>query len=143
MSRAFQIPRPATAFALSTGKKKRPRIHDDNYLDFIRGLPSCLTGERPVDAAHVRYGDLAYAKRETGAGEKPDDMWTLPLTRRQHEQQHGMDERQFWARHGIDPLALCTKLFACNQDYERAELVIADAIRTAKTFLGSTTSSEP
>jgi len=69
MTRAYSIPRLPTAFALSTGKKKRPRIHDDNYLDFIRGLPSCLTGERPVDAAHVRYGDLAYAKRETGGGE--------------------------------------------------------------------------
>ena len=116
MSRAFMIPRLNTAFALSTGKKKRPRIHDDNYLDFIRGLPSCLSGKQPVDPCHVRYADLRYGKRETGAGEKPYDLWTLPLTREEHMAQHSMNEVEFWARHGIDPLALCTKLFACNQD---------------------------
>lgn len=143
MSRAFAIPRPDTAFALSgSTRKKHPRVKDDNYLDFIRGLPSCLSGERPVDACHIRYGDHAYGKRETGMSERADDVWTLPLTRAEHMAQHAMSEREFWARHGIDPLALCTKLFACNQDYERAELVIADAIRTASTFLGRRTDME-
>lgn len=133
--KAYSVPRPATAFALSPGgKKKRARVKDDNYLDFIRGLPSCLSGERPVDACHVRFGDLRYGKRETGAGEKPDDQWTLPLTRAEHLAQHSMNEREFWARHGIDPLALCCKLVACQQDYERALLVINDAVRTARTF---------
>ena len=70
MVAATRILRPETAFSLSPSKgKRRPREHDDKHLAFIRTLPCVITGKRPVEAAHVRYADLAYGKRETAQAE--------------------------------------------------------------------------
>ena len=121
----YRIVRDETAFANApaTGKK-RPRKPDNAHLEFIRTLPCLITGKRPVEAAHVRYDDAAYGKRCVGVAEKPDDRWTVPLCPEKHREQHGMNEREFWAKHGIDPLKVAISLYFVTGDSEQAELIL-------------------
>ena len=95
-------------------RQRRPRVRSKRYLQFIASLPCVITGARPVECAHVRYGEAKYDKRQTGAGEKPSDIWALPLSAEMHrlsdEAQHQHGERQWWEGRGIDPLELCVKL---------------------------------
>lgn len=129
---AQRIVRPSTAFSLSPGNRKRPREKHDGHLKFIRSLPCANCGKRlHVEAAHVRYGDLRYGKRETGAGERPSDQWTVPLCHDDHtgpEGQHASGERAWWVSKGIDPLALAASLYAVSGDEEAGELIIRETI---------------
>ena len=137
MAVAFRIPRHPEAFSKSpVSKKRRPREHDDKHLAFIRTLPCVLTGKRPVEAAHVRYADPAYGKRETGKSEKPHDKWTVPLSPEKHREQHDMNEREFWARHGVDPLRVAAALWASTGDDETAEVILREARQQAELHLG-------
>src|SRR3990167_6807543 len=98
-----RLPTPATAFSLSHGMK-RPRQKSKPYLEWLHELPCVITGRSPVEAAHVRFGSLAYGKHTTGKGEKPDVLWCLRIIPPYHRTQHGMNERQFWQEQGINPL---------------------------------------
>lgn len=133
---AFAIRRPSTAFSNApVGKqKKRPREHDDGHLKWLRTLPCCITGERPVDPAHIRYADPVYGKPQTGKGEKPSDKFCVPLSREKHDEQHGMSEREFWARHGLDPLRIALALFACSGDDDQAEVILREAGAAVNSF---------
>jgi len=123
-----RIVRPLTAFALSSGKRKRPRLEDDTHLRFIRGLPCLVTGKRDhIEAAHIRYGDVVLAKRETGKGEKPSDLWTVPLHTDEHRLQHTMNEQEYWKSKGINPLHVALALYANSGDDEAAEVIIREA----------------
>lgn len=127
MHRAGRIAIPSTAFSLGRGKK-RPRKEDVDHLAFIRSLPCLATGFiYGIDAAHVRYGDLSYGKRETGASEKPDDRWCVPLHRSIHEDQHKHGERDWWIQIGIDPLRIACALWGASGDEEAGRLIIANA----------------
>lgn len=129
MSKAYQIERPDTAFSLSTGKQKRPRKHDIDHLKWVRSLPCLVSGKRPADAAHVRYADPKYGKREVGGQEKPDDRWAVPLHRSEHDKQHGMNERDYWNQTGMDPLMIALALFNASGDDEMGEVIIREAQR--------------
>lgn len=124
------VPRPATAFALSSGKK-RPRQHRDSHLDFIRSLPClCCPAPAPSEAAHVRYGSLRHGKRSTGLGEKPSDQWAVPLCPRDHREgpdaQHSTNEEHWWKLRGIDPLVVAALLYANSGDVEAGTMIIMD-----------------
>lgn len=96
MAAAFRMPRYDTAFSLAPAKgKKRPRIEDGKHLAWIRTLPCVITGAYGVEAAHIRFADFRFAKRETGKAEKPDDKWGLPLSPEMHREQHNMNENAF------------------------------------------------
>lgn len=133
---AFAIKRPATAFSNApVGKqKKRKREHDDEHLKWLRTLPCVITGERPVDAAHVRYADPIYGKPETGKGERPSDKWTVPLSAEKHREQHSGNEREFWARHGLDPLRIALALHACSGDDDQAAIILREARAAVNSF---------
>ena len=111
--------KPASAL-----RERRPRQKDKAYLAFIRRLPCLATARRlgvlqfGCDAAHVRssYPELGWP--HTGRGEKPDDARTVPLTRAEHEAQHGMAERDYWAALNLYPPAVCARL---RQAYEAGE----------------------
>ena len=125
--RAQRIVMPPTAFSLGRGKK-RPRKEDTDHLEFIRRLPCLVSGSGfYVEAAHIRYGDQSYGKRETGAGEKPDDRWCVPLQRLAHEDQHKHGEREWWQSIGIDPLRVACALWGASGDEEAGRLIIANA----------------
>jgi hypothetical protein len=123
-----QIVRPATAFSLdSRTRQKQPRKHASAHLAFIRDLPCLVTGARPVEAAHIRFADARYFKRAVGGAEKPDDKWTVPLSADQHRKQHAMNEQDFWADAGIDPVFVAAMLWAHSGNDEIAEQIIAQA----------------
>lgn len=73
---------------------------------------------------HLKAGLLFYGKRDTGGGEKASDKWTLPGCRRHHDEQHDMDEMEFWRSHGIDPHLLALILWGCTGNAMVAEEVI-------------------
>lgn len=124
MTSAYKIERPVTAFALSGGKK-RPREKHRDHLKFIRQLPClCCGTRRNIEAAHIRYGDLAYGKRETGVAEKPADIWTVPLCADHHREQHSTGERAWWASKGIDPLQRAVALYTISGDQVAAGLIM-------------------
>jgi hypothetical protein len=133
---SHRVARVSTAFSLAPSKgKKRPREHDESHLKWLRTLPCVITGARPVEAAHIRYGDPIYGKRETGGGEKPSDKWCLPLSPDKHREQHSTgDERIFWARHGLDPLRIALALYACTGDDEQAHVIIREAHAAVRSF---------
>ena len=110
---------------MSKLRQRQPRIKNDRHLRWIRTLPSIVSGRRDfIDAAHVRYGDLARGKRDVGKGERPDDKWAVPLNRAEHMEQHAGSERKFWERHGIDPLSTARALYAVSGDTEAGEAII-------------------
>jgi hypothetical protein len=109
--------------------EKRP-----DHLRYIRQLPCCVCGMRPVEAAHIRFNDAATGKRQA-VGQKPDDKWTVPLCAGHHrddnDAQHRMGERRFWDRQRINPLLLAELLFSVSPDIERGESVTRQARRLA------------
>lgn len=129
---AFAIKKLGTAFPQSPGKpQKRAREKADGHLRFIRRLPCLVTGRRDVEAAHVRFGDIArYFKYETGAGEKPHDKWAVPLSVAEHRRQHSMNERDYWTLVDIDPLHIATLLWFHTGDEEACEHIIRNARRS-------------
>lgn len=89
------------------------------YLAFVRDHVSCLwwdgapvhrdTTEEAEEtiAAHVRF------RGKGGMGLKPSDYRTVPLTDREHREQHQKGERSFWRGIGVNPdkiiIALLTR----------------------------------
>lgn len=89
-------------------EQRRPAERSFDYLAYIRAQPCCICGDDlTVEAAHLRSGWAEDDKEQTGGGRKPDDRWTLPLCGKHHRAQHTMNEREFWASYGIDPVKLC------------------------------------
>lgn len=120
-----RIVRPATAFSLSSGRK-RPRQEKKDHLKFIRKLPCCICGtHKNVEAAHIRMGSQQFGKRETGMQEKPDDSWTIPLCAWHHRLQHEFGEETFWKMHKINPFILALALWRASGDEAAGELIVA------------------
>ena len=115
-------------------KADRGRVRDNAHLAFIRRLPCVATYVETgrvvfgFDAAHVRFADSHAGKAFTGTQRKPDDCWTVPLTREAHERQHGGSERAFWVGLGVDVLDLCRRLYAASGD-DAAGLQIITSLR--------------
>lgn len=109
-------------------RQRQPRIRDERHLKWIRTLP-CLIGgtTEAVEAAHIRYSDVVFGKRETGKGERPDDRWTVPLSRDQHADQHRHGEKSWWGLKGINPLSVAQALWECSGDTGAAETILRKA----------------
>jgi hypothetical protein len=104
---------------------RRPRQHSKKHLSYIRGLPCVLCGDpTSTEAAHIRFSSIQFDKRQVGAGEKPDDKWTVPLCGRHHRAQHQDSERAFWAAHHINPLPVAVELWGATGDHERGEQIV-------------------
>ena len=121
---------PPTAFRAT--KQRRPRKQEGAHLDFIRSLPCVICGRSDdTHAAHIRAACPALGKRETGAGEKPSDAWTVPLCGDHHvfgqDAQHGRGELRWWIEHNINPFILALALYRASGDHETAENIIAMA----------------
>lgn len=105
---------------------------DTAYLSFVRSLPCVVTGNFPVDVAHVSYAAPEYGKTGRGKGQKEDDRWTVPLHPLEHRAQHSGNERAYWQRVGIDPCVIALALWGCYPNEELALLVIEHANRQAQ-----------
>jgi len=107
---------------------KHPRKKSPAHLAYIRQLPCLVCGDNTsVQAAHVRYGNRVFAKRDTGMGEKPDDRWTVPLCGEHHREQHQMNEKAFWAKYEKAPLFFSLILWGATGDVEAGEQIIREA----------------
>lgn len=110
--------------------QRRPRVRDRKHLASVAALPCLVSGAPgPSICAHVRYGEAAAGKPHTGMAEKPDDKWTVPLCPELHTDhaaaQHRYGERDWWARLGVDPVAVCEELYRCSGNLPAMEEVIA------------------
>jgi hypothetical protein len=110
---------------------KRPaRDEDPKHLAAVRQC-MCLScgNERQVEAAHVRMSIVG--RPNPGIGIKPDDKYALPLCSVCHRTgptaQHEVGEVKFWAALGIEPLALCLRLYEVSPEVEKMRAVIAKA----------------
>lgn len=93
-------------------RQRQQRQHDPKHLDYIRSLPCAVCEDNTnTEAAHLRVGSIDHGKRETGGGERPSDIWCLPLCNRHHREQHDTgSELKFWAKYNINPFLLAISL---------------------------------
>jgi hypothetical protein len=73
--------------------------------------------------------DPRAAKVNPGLGQKPDDVWTLPMCGKHHRLQHSMGERKFWEDTGADPIFIAMALYRISGDNEAGEQIIREAQR--------------
>jgi hypothetical protein len=90
--------------------KRKPAKKAD-YLSFLHSLPCVVTGRHGVEAAHVSFAAPEYLHYGRGKGTKADDRWALPLSPEAHRDQHSHNERDWWARQGIDPHLLALVIY--------------------------------
>lgn len=134
-------------------RQREPRVECPAFLAFVRRRQCCACGApAPSQAAHVRFGNPAIGKRNSGIGEKPSDCWAVPLCADCHldspEAQHQIGERAFWARIGIDPFALATRLYAQferrqNRTPEQRAKVVTRARRIKRASVSRPNSRGP
>lgn len=107
---------------------KRPRQHNEAHLKFVRGLPCCVCGN-PIEteAAHIRYARNELGKRPVGKGEKPDDVWTVPLCGHHHRDQHYVGEEMFWHAYPRNPILIALALWAHTGQHEVGEQIVRAA----------------
>lgn len=81
-------------------------FRSSKHLKWVRFLPCILVGDGecmgPVEAAHVRKGT------DGGMGEKPSDIFVLPLCQWHHRVQHMVGEVSF--HEGSDPIKRALEL---------------------------------
>lgn len=126
---AMQLRKPPTAFSLQPTGKMSKRVEKPAYLDFIRSLPCLVTRKEGVEAAHVSYAEPRAGKLGRGKASKESDCWAVPLCPEEHRKQHSMNEREYWASVGIDPVPIAAFLHAAYPNRERALLIINNIVR--------------
>lgn len=82
------------------------RIRSPAHRAWVRGHICCAsssttTGDRircdgPIECAHVRIGT------DGGTGIKPSDIWTVPLCKAHHAEQHAIGEPAFERKYQIN-----------------------------------------
>lgn len=128
-SMTHRILRPATAFSLDprSAMQKKPAQKHKTHREWIKTLPCLVTGQRPVDVAHISYADPRYGKPAKGLGEKANDQWVVPLHRTEHDKQHSMREQTYWKEVGIDPCQVASALWVATGDDEAAAIILRSA----------------
>lgn len=101
---------------------KVARVRSRRHLDWIATLPCSVPGCLPRHRETVVPHHLTCSPEPKARGLKSGDNWTLPLCAAVH---HGPgiagslhdagDERAWWARHGLDPIAICERLAAVSR----------------------------
>ncbi len=72
-------------------KKTRIKLNDRDFLDFLKTLPSAVSGKTPCDPCHYRTA------KNSGIGCKP--LYSaIPLTREEHQEQHRIGTFAFMPR---------------------------------------------
>jgi hypothetical protein len=104
--------------------KKRPGM-SEKHLSFIRRLPCCASGAAaPSDPHHLKDRLI----HERGVGRKATDRWTVPLSRKMHDELEKLGsrrEREWFMAHGIkDPLELADRLWHVSGNLEQMRKVL-------------------
>jgi ERF superfamily len=95
---------PANEIVVMIDKPVRER--DRHHLRFVAAQPCLICGRTPSDAHHVKFA------QGPALGRKVSDRFTVPLCRLHHRELHRRgNERPWWQRQGIDPLAVAVSLW--------------------------------
>jgi hypothetical protein len=86
------------------GKPVRER--DREHLKFVAAQPCLVCGRTPSDPHHVKFAE------QRAMGRRVSDRFTVPICRLHHRELHRRgNERAWWQRQGIDPLAIAATLW--------------------------------
>jgi hypothetical protein len=82
------------------------RIRDKDHLRFVATQLCLICGRTPADPHHLRFA------QSRALGRKVSDEWVVALCRGHHREvhRHG-DERDWWAKSGIDPNVIARSLW--------------------------------
>ena len=82
------------------------RLRDKTHLRFVAKQPRLVCGRQPCDAHHLRFA------QSRGLSLKVSDEFTVPLCRAHHRELHRTGkETDWWAKSGLEPIALARKLW--------------------------------
>ena len=91
-----------SVLTISEPKRHRSKEH----LRFVAQQPCLICGRSPSHAHHVRFA------QSKGLALKVSDEFTVPLCAIHHSENHSTgDERKWWEKHNIDPLAIARRLW--------------------------------
>jgi hypothetical protein len=86
---------------------KPVRERDRDHLKFVATQPCLVCGRIPSDAHHIKFAE------QRAMGRRVSDRFTVPICRLHHRELHRRgNERAWWQRQGIDPLAIAATLWA-------------------------------
>ena len=86
------------------GKPVRER--DRDHLRFVAAQPCLVCGRTPSDPHHIKFAE------QRAMGRRVSDRFTVPICRLHHRELHRRgNERAWWQRYGIDPLAIAETLW--------------------------------
>jgi hypothetical protein len=92
------------------------RIRDRDHVRHVMQQPCLICGRRPSDPHHLRFA------QSRALGRKASDEFTVPLCRTHHREIHRCgDERSWWGKTGVDPLAAARALWLETHPLPRAE----------------------
>jgi hypothetical protein len=86
----------------------RRAYHSVERVEFVKGLPSVVSGERPCENAHTENG---------GMGRKADYQTIVPLTPREHVELHNFGPLWFTIHYPVDLKAAAAETEAAWQAY--------------------------
>ena len=102
--------------------KKQRRIHDNKYLDWIRGCPCivCLIESKGLmnTADNISEPHHVSIKNCGAMGSKTDDSRTIPLCHKHHMLAHSIGRDTFEKTYGLDYEYLIKKF---NRIYKEKE----------------------
>jgi hypothetical protein len=85
---------------------KPVRERDRDHLRFVASQPCLVCGRTPSDAHHIKFAE------QRAMGRRVSDRFTVPICRLHHRELHRRgNERAWWQRYGIDPLAIAATLW--------------------------------
>jgi hypothetical protein len=91
------------------------RLRDRDHIRHIMKQPCLVCGRRPSDPHHLRFA------QSRALGRKVSDEFTVPLCRTHHREVHRSgDERSWWRKAAIDPLAAARTLWLQTHPLPRA-----------------------
>lgn len=101
---------PRIVRTISYGKRAPIAGNSQKHLDWLKTLPSMVSGIEPAGDAHHLLGNVDGLPK--GVGRTNSDRWAVPLTRAEHDAAHaaGNDEEHF-RRMGIDARAPAAALW--------------------------------
>ena len=106
---------------------KPARERDRNHLRFVSSQPCLVCGRAPSDAHHLKFAE------QRAMGRKVSDRFTVPICRLHHRELHRRgDERVWWEKQGIDPLAIAAGLWERTHAVDSAAADVAGHINGAK-----------
>ena len=113
---------------LTISEPKRHRSKE--HLQYVAQQPCLICGRSPSHAHHVRFA------QSKGLALKVSDEFTVPLCAIHHSENHSTgDERRWWQKHNIDPLAIARRLW--EESCKRGEHSAADQGDTAIAALST------